>query len=176
MGDDNSKYVGTGMKVVQSFVSNMQIFLLGFLNFHARFSLQEAFEIAKPLPYWVQFPKYSIFRVHAMLLNDRNDINKSNICCANPLLHECIPHNNAHWLMQVFIISSLNANFTEWLNTLKQFTGKKPTNCLSVFDDFVWLAHKWLVLLYKMTFPIITKEQILFYVCPFQYSYGFTHR
>ena len=110
-----------------------------------------------------------------MLLDDRNDINKLNICCTNSLLLECIPHNNAHWLIQVFNISSLNANSTEWLNTLKQFIGKKPTNCLTVFDDFVWLAHKWLVLLYKMTFPIIAKEQILFYVCPFRYSYGFTH-
>ena len=110
-----------------------------------------------------------------MLFDDRNDINKLNICCTNSLWHECIPHNNAHWLIRVFNISSLKTNSTEWLNTLKQFIGKKPTNCLTLFNDFVWLARKWLVLLYKMTFPIIAKEQILFYVCPFRCSYGFTH-
>ena len=32
-------------------------------------------------------------------------------------------------------------------NTLKQFVGKLPTNCLSVFDNFVGLALKGLVFL-----------------------------
>ena len=35
-----------------------------------------------------------------------------------------------------------NANFTKWSNTLKQFVGNLPTNCLSVFDRFVGLALK----------------------------------
>ena len=34
------------------------------------------------------------------------------------------------------------AIFTKWSNTLKQFVGKFPTNCLSVFDHFVGLALK----------------------------------
>ena len=34
--------------------------------------------------------------------------------------------------------------FTKWSNTLKQFVGNLPTNCLSVFDDFVGLAFKGL--------------------------------
>ena len=45
------------------------------------------------------------------------------------------------------ILSSFNplsANFTKWSNTLKQFVGKLPTNCLSVFDHFVGLALKGL--------------------------------
>ena len=36
----------------------------------------------------------------------------------------------------------LSANPTKWPNTLKQFVGKLPTNCLSVFDHFVKLALK----------------------------------
>ena len=36
----------------------------------------------------------------------------------------------------------LSANPTKWSNTLKQFVGKLPTNCLSVFDHFVKLALK----------------------------------
>ena len=38
----------------------------------------------------------------------------------------------------------LSVNFTKWSSTLKQFVGKFPTNCLSVFDHFVGLALKGL--------------------------------
>ena len=40
------------------------------------------------------------------------------------------------------IINLLSANFTKWSNTLKQFVGNLPTNCLNVFDHFVGLALK----------------------------------
>ena len=39
-------------------------------------------------------------------------------------------------------LSRLNANFTKWSNTVKQFVGKLPTNCLTVFDHFLGLALK----------------------------------
>ena len=39
----------------------------------------------------------------------------------------------------------LSANPTKWSSTLKQFVGKLPTNCLSVFDHFVKLAFKELM-------------------------------
>ena len=41
-------------------------------------------------------------------------------------------------------INPLSANSTKWSNTLKQFVGKLPTNCLTVFDHFVGLALKGL--------------------------------
>ena len=40
----------------------------------------------------------------------------------------------------------LSVNITEWLNRLKQFVDKLPTNCLSVFDHFVGLALKRMIL------------------------------
>ena len=40
--------------------------------------------------------------------------------------------------------NTLSANPTKWSNTLKQFSGKLPTNCLSVFDRGVGLALKGL--------------------------------
>ena len=45
----------------------------------------------------------------------------------------------------------LNANPTKWSNTLKQFVGKLPANCLIVFDQFVGLALKGLsnLIMYK---------------------------
>ena len=39
----------------------------------------------------------------------------------------------------------LSANFTNWSNTVKQFVGKLPANCLSVFDHFVGLVLKGLI-------------------------------
>ena len=42
------------------------------------------------------------------------------------------------------IVNPLSANPTKWSNTLKKFVVKLPTNCLSVFDDFVGLALKGL--------------------------------
>ena len=41
-------------------------------------------------------------------------------------------------------INPLSANLTKWSNTIKQFVGKLPTNCLSVIDHFVRLALKGL--------------------------------
>ena len=42
------------------------------------------------------------------------------------------------------LLNSLNTKFTKWSNTLKQFVGNLPINCLSVFDHFVGLALKGL--------------------------------
>ena len=38
-------------------------------------------------------------------------------------------------------LNPLSANLTKWSNTLKQFLGKLPANCLGVFDHFVGLAQ-----------------------------------
>ena len=47
-------------------------------------------------------------------------------------------------LMRLLLFNPLSANITKWSTTLKQFVGKLPTNCLSVFDHFVKLALKGL--------------------------------
>ena len=39
-------------------------------------------------------------------------------------------------------LNPLSTNFTKWSNTLKQFIGKLPTNCLRVSDHVVELAFK----------------------------------
>ena len=51
-------------------------------------------------------------------------------------------------------LNPLSANPRKWSNTLKQFVGNLPTNCLSVFDHFVILVLKGLnffslILIYK---------------------------
>ena len=43
------------------------------------------------------------------------------------------------------LLKLLSANPTKWSNTFKQFFGKLPTNCLSVFDHFLKLALKGLL-------------------------------
>ena len=55
----------------------------------------------------------------------------------------------SHWTLRAYSKPSesfnpLSDNFTKWSNTFKQFVGKLPTNCLSVFDHFVGLALKGL--------------------------------
>ena len=42
-------------------------------------------------------------------------------------------------------INPLSAKITKWSNTLKQFVGNSPTNCLSVFDHFAGLVLKGLI-------------------------------
>ena len=42
-------------------------------------------------------------------------------------------------------LDPLSAKITKWSNTLKQFVGNLPTNCLSVFDHFVGLVLKGLM-------------------------------
>ena len=46
-----------------------------------------------------------------------------------------------------FSINTLSANPTKWSNTLKQFVGNLPTNCLSVFDHFARLVLRGLRIL-----------------------------
>ena len=47
-------------------------------------------------------------------------------------------------LSQEFTINPLNDNPKKWSNSLKQFVGKLPMNCLSRFHHFVGLALKGL--------------------------------
>ena len=46
--------------------------------------------------------------------------------------------------LMVPIVNPLSAKLTKWPNTLKQFVGNFPTNCLCVFGHFVALALKGL--------------------------------
>ena len=41
-------------------------------------------------------------------------------------------------------LNPLSANPTKWPNTLKQFVGKLPTNCLSLFGHFCEIGAKGL--------------------------------
>ena len=65
------------------------------------------------------------------------------------------------------MFNPFSANFTKWSNTLKQFVGNLPTNCLSVFDRFVGLALKGLpdlfVKLFNDFMPLnnVVKDSIL---------------
>ena len=48
------------------------------------------------------------------------------------------------WNLIFSKINPLSAKLTKWPNTLKQFVGNLPTNCLSVFGHFMGLALKGL--------------------------------
>ena len=51
-----------------------------------------------------------------------------------------------------YYLNPLSANPTKWSNTLKEFVGNLPTNCLSVFDHFVGLALKGFRIILRITF------------------------
>ena len=55
-----------------------------------------------------------------------------------------IQSNVARPTIYDYLINSLSASLTKWSNRLKQFVGKWPTNCLSMFHHFVGLALKGL--------------------------------
>ena len=44
--------------------------------------------------------------------------------------------------LNAFEMKPLSTNTAKWSNTLKQFFGNLPSNCLSVFDHFEGLALK----------------------------------
>ena len=52
-------------------------------------------------------------------------------------------------------VNPFSTNFTKWSNTLKQFVGNLPTNCLRLFYHFVWLVLKGLINLIKRSCNII---------------------
>ena len=58
------------------------------------------------------------------------------------------------WPAKVTLLNPLNANPTKWANTLKQFVGKLPMNCLSVFDHFVKFTFKGLTLTLSWRRPL----------------------
>ena len=59
-----------------------------------------------------------------------------------PYLHSLIYFRSIKACLSIY--GPLRPIITKWSNTLKQFVGKLPTNCLSVFDHFVGLALKGL--------------------------------
>ena len=63
------------------------------------------------------------------------------------------------WIWTLFkqrYFTITSANPIKWSNTLKQFVGKFPTNCLSVFDHFLWLALKG----WRQTYMLIICHKI----------------
>ena len=56
-------------------------------------------------------------------------------------------------------LNPLSAKFIKWSNTLKQFFGKLPTICLSVFDHFLGFALKGLI---KADFNSSVSQDLIF--------------
>ena len=60
-------------------------------------------------------------------------------------------------------INPLNASFTKWSNTLKQFAAKLLTNCFSVFDHFVVVVLKGLINKNKIERLVSTEVRFISY-------------
>ena len=57
-----------------------------------------------------------------------------------------------HFLKVIFHVLTLEAPTPQNGQTLKQFVGKLPTNCLSVFDYFVGLALEFISIFHEINF------------------------
>ena len=57
---------------------------------------------------------------------------------------------NTKLTIHFIIYNSLGTKFIKWSNTLKQFVGKLPMNCLIVLDHFVGLARKGIIFSLKL--------------------------
>ena len=64
------------------------------------------------------------------------------------------------------MLNPLNTNPTKWSNPLKQFVGNLPVNCLRVFDHFVKLAFKELIVvsLHSLLVKIRAKKVIYMFL------------
>ena len=73
-------------------------------------------------------------------------------------------YNSTYTYSKDFSTSWLNplcANPTKQSNTLKQFVGKKPTNCLCVFDHFLGLVLKGLIFFHEKMYKLsLTQKRI----------------
>ena len=97
--------------------------------------------------------KKDSFLLFIILFLVSEEINSNeNDCCSSslkpfhatgPFLYTGLFQSSTQHL--IVILNPLSANFTKWSNTLKQFVGKLPTNCLSVLDHFVRLTLKALI-------------------------------
>ena len=66
----------------------------------------------------------------------------------------------------LFAINPLSTNFTKLPITLKQFIGKLPTNCLSVFGHFVKLVLKGLIA--KSVLDIRKQRNLVYWLIKFR--------
>ena len=69
---------------------------------------------------------------------------KNWIVCLTILLQKSVSISMTTLFYKERDFNPLIADFAKWPNTLKQFVGKLPMNCLSMFDHFVGFAFKGL--------------------------------
>ena len=67
------------------------------------------------------------------------------------IIAETSPYSYLFNYLFSLIVNPLSADFTKWPKTLKQFIGKLPMNCLSVFGHFVGLALTWLIIVFLIS-------------------------
>ena len=118
----------------------------------AKFTMSERFEIGSGINFIIQgvFQRSESVCFSQIILNFQGKSLFFGYCLPKMQDSQFIPHSKFGY------IRPLSANFTIWSNTLKQFIGKLPTNCLFLFDHFVGLALKGLQS--SLAFPIGLKK------------------
>ena len=98
------------------------------------------------------FVPQSLERWSGQILFSSNAVRKNELgwwgqyYCGKPVTTKLFSGTNTPMYWKSMRLNLLGAKLTKWPNTLKQFVGSLPTNCLSVFGHFVGLALKGLSL------------------------------
>ena len=86
------------------------------------------------VPEWCWINKSLLFSLRRFHISKADSLEKSNIVNLDILANN---KSKITKLIGTSEFNPLNPNPTKWSNTLKQFVGRLPTNCLSMFDHFV---------------------------------------
>ena len=142
-----------GIPIIYMYVIPLNVNPKKWLNYS-----NNSLPVADKLLLWGWCVKSHKTKVKGITKNFLKIINKNFALWKNPF-PENHKFNHKTLLIIFFFLNPVSANFTKWSNTLKQFVGKLPTNCLSVFHHFVGLVLKGL-----SGFTILTARVLQFQI------------
>ena len=117
-----------------------------FINADKKRQLSKSYPTAQKKKFSIKYFFSKCDKIRSFLQNWSHLLNKSLmenlIFCAVSLAFWSLGIAAKFYFLILSKFNPLSVNPTKWSNTLKQFVGILPTNCLSVFDYFVGLALK----------------------------------
>ena len=109
--------------------------------------------------FWIHMKCNNLNHIDYKYLQGSNDPWFCISCCNEIFPFGTLGNKNFLSMMMVnsspTAINPLSTNLRKWSNTLKQFVGNLPMNCLSVFDHFVGLALKGLKTMLMLLISIV---------------------
>ena len=123
-------------------------------DFYKKFPRRNTSENIVTTSLMERFCENTFITSFAALQNDSKKNRPAFILHIRPKMNKLKTFTKVYKDLAELRINPFSTNFTKWSNTLNQFLGNLPTNCLSVFHHFVGLVLKgwiriFIQLLYK---------------------------